>query len=268
MPQARIAILIPCYNEEPTITKVVRDFRAELPDADIYVFDNNSTDHTVDRAREAGAHIALERRQGKGFVVQAMFQQVDADVYVIVDGDDTYPPSEVHNLIAPVLEGKAEMVVGSRLMPSSESDFRLLNKAGNGFFLRLINSIFKVKLSDVLSGYRAFSREFVKTIPVFGGGFETEVELTVKALARGYRITRNSGPPHRATRRQLLEDSHRAGWLRDPQHDPQSRPRLQAADFFRRHGPGADGPRLHSGNRRHRRIHQDGPDRRAFPQQF
>ena len=118
-----------------------------------------------------------------------MFQQVDADVYVIVDGDDTYPASEVHKLIAPVLEGKAEMVVGSRLMPSSESDFRLLNKVGNGFFLTLINAIFKVKLSDVLSGYRAFSREFVKSIPVFGGGFETEVELTVKALARGYRIT-------------------------------------------------------------------------------
>ncbi|MGH9496563.1 MAG: glycosyltransferase family 2 protein, partial [Candidatus Sulfotelmatobacter sp.] len=138
MPQARIAILIPCYNEEPTIAKVVRDFRAELPQAEIYVFDNNSIDHTVDRAREAGAHVALERRQGKGFVVQAMFQQVDADVYVIVDGDDTYPASEVHPLIAPILEGKAEMVVGSRLMPSSESDFRLLNKAGNGFFLRII----------------------------------------------------------------------------------------------------------------------------------
>ena len=168
MPQ-KIAILIPCYNEELTIAKVVRDFHAELPQANIYVFDNNSTDHTVASAREAGAHVAYERRQGKGFVVQSMFAQIDADIYVLVDGDDTYPASEVHKLIEPIVQGKAEMVVGSRLMPSSESEFRLLNKLGNGFFLQVINSIFKVKLSDVLSGYRAFSREFVKSIPVFGG---------------------------------------------------------------------------------------------------
>lgn len=117
-----------------------------------------------------------------------MFSQVDADIYVMVDGDDTYPAEEVHKLIEPVVLGKAEMVVGSRLMPSSESEFRPLNKFGNGLFLQAINFIFKVKLTDVLSGYRAFSREFVKSIPIFGGGFETEVELTVKALARGYRI--------------------------------------------------------------------------------
>lgn len=188
MPRPKIAILIPCYNEELTIAKVVRDFRAELPDAGIYVFDNNSTDRTVDRAAEAGAQIAHERRQGKGFVVQSMFEQVEADVYVMVDGDDTYPASEVHKLLEPVLADNAEMVVGSRLMPSSGSDFRPLNKFGNGLFLQAINFVFKVKLSDVLSGYRAFSREFVKSIPIFGGGFETEVELTVKALARGYRI--------------------------------------------------------------------------------
>lgn len=185
----RIAILIPCYNEELTIATVVRDFRAELPDAEIYVFDNNSSDRTVECALAAGTHVALERRQGKGYVVQSMFAQVDADIYVMVDGDGTYPASEVHRLIEPILLGKAEMVVGSRLMPTSGSDFRPLNKLGNRFFLEVINFIFKVKLSDVLSGYRAFSREFVKTIPVFGGGFETEVELTVKALARGYRIT-------------------------------------------------------------------------------
>ncbi len=189
MPRPTIAILIPCYNEELTIAKVVRDFRAQLPDADIYVFDNNSTDRTAACAAEAGAHIAHERRQGKGFVVQSMFSQVEADIYVMVDGDDTYPAGEVHRLIEPILLGKAEMVVGSRLMPSSDSDFRPLNKFGNGLFLHAINFIFKVKLSDVLSGYRAFSREFVKSIPIFGGGFETEVELTVKALARGYRIS-------------------------------------------------------------------------------
>ena len=189
MPLPKIAVLIPCYNEELTIAKVVRDFRAQIPDADIYVFDNNSTDRTVECAQEAGAYIGHERRQGKGFVVQSMFSQVEADIYVMVDGDDTYPADEVHKLIEPVILGKAEMVVGSRLMPSSESEFRPLNKFGNGLFLQAINFIFKVKLTDVLSGYRAFSREFVKSIPIFGGGFETEVELTVKALARGYRIS-------------------------------------------------------------------------------
>ena len=189
MPRPKIAILIPCYNEELTIATVVRDFRAELPEAEIYVFDNNSTDRTVERALEAGAQVSHERRQGKGYVVQSMFAQVDADIYVMVDGDGTYPASEVHRLIEPIALDKAEMVVGSRLLPTSGSDFRPLNKLGNRFFLEVINFIFKVKLSDVLSGYRAFSREFVKTIPVFGGGFETEVELTVKALARGYRIT-------------------------------------------------------------------------------
>ena len=188
MPRPRIAILIPCYNEELTIARVVHEFRTELPEAEIYVFDNNSTDATVGEARQAGARIVYERRQGKGFVVQAMFYQVDADVYVIVDGDATYPAADVHKLLQPILHGEADMVVGSRLMQDSASEFRLLNKVGNGFFLKVINFIFKVKLSDVLSGYRAFNREFVKNIPVFGGGFETEVELTIKALARGYRI--------------------------------------------------------------------------------
>ena len=188
MPHPKIAILIPCYNEELTVGQVVRDFRTELPSAAIYVFDNNSTDRTVERAREAGARVAFERRQGKGFVVQSMFYQVEADVYVMVDGDGTYPVGEVHKLIQPIVLGEAEMVVGSRLMEASESEFRLLNRLGNGFFLEVINFIFKVRLSDVLSGYRAFNREFVKSIPVFGGGFETEVELTIKALARGYRI--------------------------------------------------------------------------------
>ena len=189
MPRPRIAILIPCYNEEGTIGKVVRNFRAEVPDADIYVYDNNSTDATVEQARAAGALIGYERRQGKGFVVQSMFSQVEADVYVMVDGDATYPPGDVHKLIQPILNGDADMVVGSRLMRTSESEFRLLNLVGNSFFLKVINFTFKVRLSDVLSGYRAFRREFVKNIPAFGGGFETEVELTIKALARGYRIT-------------------------------------------------------------------------------
>jgi len=184
----KIAILIPCYNEELTVAQVVRDFRQELPDADIYVFDNNSSDRTVEIARAAGARVAFEHRQGKGYVVQAMFRDVEADIYVMVDGDNTYPAAEVHKLIAPVLAGAADVVVGSRLTNQSQSEFRALNRLGNRFFLGTINLIFKVKLSDILSGYRAFNRKFVKNIPLFGGGFETETELTIKTLARGYRV--------------------------------------------------------------------------------
>jgi len=185
---AKIAILIPCYNEELTVGQVVREFQEQLPNSDIYVFDNNSSDHTVDVAIAAGAKVGFEPRQGKGYVVQTMFREVDADIYVMVDGDNTYPPSEVHKLIAPVAAGTADMAVGSRLTNRSDSEIRALNRLGNRFFRRIINLIFKVKLTDILSGYRVFNRKFVKTIPIFGGGFETEAELTIKALAHGYRI--------------------------------------------------------------------------------
>jgi glycosyltransferase involved in cell wall biosynthesis len=184
----RIAILIPCYNEEPTVSEVVEAFRAELPTARIYVYDNNSTDRTVERALGAGASVRSEARQGKGFVVQSMFRHVDADIYVMVDGDGTYPAESVHQLIAPVLEGQADMVVGSRLHSGIQSQFRPLNRWGNRLVLALLNSIFKVKLTDILSGYRAFDRNFVKGLPLFGGGFEIETELTIKAVARGFRI--------------------------------------------------------------------------------
>jgi glycosyltransferase involved in cell wall biosynthesis len=167
---------------------VVESFRAELPEAEIFVFDNNSTDGTVEQARAAGARIGMERRQGKGFVVQTMFQDVEADIFLMVDGDGTYPAAEAHKLLDPILLGEADMVVGSRLTRESSSDFARLNRLGNKFFLHTVNFIFKVKLSDVLSGYRAFNRDFVKNIPIFGGGFETEAELTIKALARGYRV--------------------------------------------------------------------------------
>jgi glycosyltransferase involved in cell wall biosynthesis len=183
-----IAVIIPCYNEELTISRVVAQFQSELPKAQIYVFDNNSTDGTVKEAREAGAQIAFERRQGKGYVVQRMFSDVNADVYVMVDGDGTYPSTEVHKLIAPILAGEADMVVGSRLTKESNSEFKALNHLGNWLFLKTINVIFGVRLSDILSGYRAFNREFVKNIPLLTGGFETETELTIKALGRGYRI--------------------------------------------------------------------------------
>jgi glycosyltransferase involved in cell wall biosynthesis len=183
----QIAILIPCYNEEPTVAEVVRAFRAELPEARIYVFDNNSNDRTVACALEAGAVVRREPRQGKGFVVQSMFREIDADIYVMVDGDATYPATEVHQLIAPVLAGEADMVVGSRLHPGLKSEFRQLNRWGNRLVLTVLNSIFKVKLTDILSGYRAFNRKFVKGLPLFGGGFEIETELTIKAVARGFR---------------------------------------------------------------------------------
>ena len=183
-----IAVLIPCYNEEQTIAQVVLAFRSQLPAARVYVFDNNSTDRTVEHAEETGAIVLREPRQGKGFVVQSMFRRVDADVYVMVDGDATYPPKSVHELIAPIMNGDADMVVGSRLHPETRSDFRQLNRWGNRFVLKVLNSLFGVRLTDILSGYRAFNRKFVKSLPVFGGGFEIETELTIKAVARGFRI--------------------------------------------------------------------------------
>ena len=185
---ARIAILIPCHNEQQTVSEVVGAFRAQLPAADIYVFDNNSNDGTVEAALNAGATVLYEPRQGKGFVVQSMFRRVNADIYVMVDGDGTYPPDQVDRLIAPIVKGEADMVVGSRLHAGSRSEFRELNRWGNRLVLGVLNSMFRVQLTDILSGYRAFNRKFVKTIPVFGGGFEIETELTIKAVARGFRI--------------------------------------------------------------------------------
>lgn len=187
-PLPLIAVLIPCYNEVLTIAGVVRQFRAQLPDAAIYVFDNNSSDRTADEARRAGAIVRRERRQGKGHVVQSMFHEVDADVYIMVDGDGTYPAAAVHELIAPILNREADMVVGSRLDHRAQSEFRPLNRLGNKLFEVALNCLFRVRLTDILSGYRAFSRRFAKDIPLFAGGFEIETELTIKALQRGYHI--------------------------------------------------------------------------------
>jgi glycosyltransferase involved in cell wall biosynthesis len=184
----KIAVLIPCYNEELTVGNVVNSFRSELPAAQIYVFDNNSTDRTVELARAAGATVVHESRQGKGFVVQAMFRRVDADVYVMVDGDGTYPAKEVRSLIDPIISGQADMVVGSRLHSGTASEFRSMNRWANRLVLALLNSMFRTRLTDILSGFRAFNRRFVKTLPLFGGGFEIETELTIKAVARGFRI--------------------------------------------------------------------------------
>src|SRR5207253_2910902 len=138
--------------------------------------------------RAAGAFVVREGRQGKGYVVQSMFYRVDADVYVMVDGDATYDPKAIHALLSPVFEGEADMVVGSRLHGESASEFKALNRLGNRIFLSVLNGIFHVRLTDILSGYRAFTRDFVKNVPLFAGGFQIEVELTIKALERGYRI--------------------------------------------------------------------------------
>jgi glycosyltransferase involved in cell wall biosynthesis len=183
-----VAVLIPCHNEETTIGDVVRQFRAELPDAAIYVFDNNSSDRTLQEARDSGAISIEEKRQGKGYVVQSMFRKVAADIYVMVDGDGTYPADAVERLMAPVIRGEADMVIGSRLHGASSSQFRFLNRLGNRLFRSLLNSIFGMNLTDLLSGYRVFNRRLVRGLPLFGGGFETEAEMTIKAIERGYSI--------------------------------------------------------------------------------
>lgn len=183
-----IAILIPALNEELTIAGVIHAFRDACPEARIIVFDNASTDCTARRARAAGAEVRVEPRRGKGNVVQSMFRAVDADVYVMVDGDATYPATRVHDLIRPIVNGSADMVIGSRLHRGSASDFRTLNRIGNVFYATLLRRLFGVRITDLLSGYRAFSRRLVTTLPLLGGGFETEAEMTIKAVHRGFRV--------------------------------------------------------------------------------
>jgi len=184
-----VAVLIPCYNEERTIGGVIQQFRTALPESEICVFDNNSSDGTAEAARRAGAQVFLERRRGKGYVVQSMFRKIQAEIYVIVDGDGTYPAPAVTRLMEPVMRQEADMVIGSRLATAANSQFRWLNRAGNRFFLVLLHFIFGVRLTDLLSGYRCFSRRLVRGLPLFGGGFETEAEMTIKALQRGFTIT-------------------------------------------------------------------------------
>jgi glycosyltransferase involved in cell wall biosynthesis len=183
-----IAVLIPCYNEELTVADVVRQFRVHLPSADVYVFDNNSSDKTVAEAERAGALVFHEARQGKGYVVQSMFRKVEADIYIIVDGDGTYPAEVVETLIEPIRRGQADMVIGSRLHQMATSEFRLMNRVGNRLFRLLLNSFFGVRLTDLLSGYRVFSKRLVRALPLLGGGFQTEAEMTIKALNRGFSV--------------------------------------------------------------------------------
>lgn len=186
----KIAILIPCFNEELTIGKVIDDYRKALPKADIYVFDNNSTDDTVAVSNKHDAIVKKEFRQGKGSVVRAMFKQVDADIYVMVDGDDTYPVDCIDQLLQPVIEGYADMVVGDRHSAGfyQAENKRNLHGFGNNLVKTLINFLFRSDLKDIMSGLRVFNKEFVKLISINSDGFEVETEMTLHALDKKYRI--------------------------------------------------------------------------------
>ena len=186
----KIAILIPCYNEELTIEKVIKDFRKELPDADIYVYDNNSKDKTSEIAVANGAIVKHEYRQGKGNVVRTMFRDIDADIYVMVDGDDTYPAEFVHKLIEPIKTGEADMTIGDRLSNGTyqEENKRHFHEFGNNLVKKSINVLFRTKLKDIMTGYRAFNKMFVKNMPVMTPKFEIETEMSLYALDKKYII--------------------------------------------------------------------------------
>ncbi len=184
-----IAVLIPCYNESKTIEKVVKDFKAALPEAVIYVYDNNSKDGTDEIARKAGAVVRYEYQQGKGNVIRRMFREIDAKCYVMTDGDDTYPADEARKLCDAVLERGADMVVGDRLSSSYfEENKRPFHNFGNSLVRGAINSMFRSNIRDIMTGYRAFSYQFVKSFPVLSKGFEIETEMSIHAIDKNMRV--------------------------------------------------------------------------------
>lgn len=185
----KTAVLIPCYNEAKTIGRVVADFKEKMPHADIYVYDNNSTDNTAELAEQAGAIVRYEHKQGKGNVVRTMFREVDADCYVMVDGDDTYPADFGPRLEQLVLSGKADMAVGDRLSSTYFTENkRPFHNFSNVLVRRMINFLFRAKLNDIMTGARAFSKDFVKSFPVISKGFEIETEMTIFALDNNFAI--------------------------------------------------------------------------------
>ena len=188
--KSSVAVIIPCYNEAPTIAKVVDDFKRVLPDASIYVYDNNSTDGTGDIAREHGAQVRVERRQGKGNVVRQMMRDIDADYYIMVDGDDTYPAEAAPELLAPLMNDEADMVVGDRLSNGTygEENDRAFHGFGNNLVRFLIKAIYGFEFSDVMTGYRAYNEVFAKSMPVLSPGFEIETELSIHAVDKRWRI--------------------------------------------------------------------------------
>ncbi len=183
----KIAVLIPCYNEAKTVEKVVTDYKKALPEADIYVYDNNSSDGTDKIARKAGAIVKYEYRQGKGNVIRSMFKDIEADCYLMIDGDDTYPAENAREMCDLILEGKADMVIGDRLSSTYFTENkRPFHNLGNRLVRGLINKLFKSNVRDIMTGYRAFSYEFVKTFPVLSKGFEIETEMTIHALDKNF----------------------------------------------------------------------------------
>ena len=187
MKNKKIAVLIPCYNESKTIEKVVKDYKKELPNADIYVYDNNSSDGTDEIAKNAGAIVKYEYKQGKGNVIRSMFKDIDADCYLMIDGDDTYSAGNAKEMCKYILDGKADMVIGDRLSSTYFTENkRPFHNFGNKLVRWLINTLFKSNVKDIMTGYRAFNYEFVKTFPVLSKGFEIETEMTIHALDKNF----------------------------------------------------------------------------------
>lgn len=186
----KIAVLIPCYNEEMTIGKVIQDFQNELPHATIYVYDNNSDDKTFEIATAFGVVVRKEHKQGKGNVVRSMFRDIDADIYILIDGDDTYPVEEIHKLIQPIKDGQADMVIGDRLSNGTytSENKRSFHNLGNNLVRNLINGLFQGKVQDIMTGYRVFNRVFVKNIPIMSKGFQIETEMSVFSLVNRMNI--------------------------------------------------------------------------------
>ncbi len=185
----KIAVLLPCYNESKTIAKVVGDFRRVLPEATIYVYDNNSTDGTAEIAEKAGAVVRHEYQQGKGNVIRRMFREIDAECYIMADGDDTYPPDEADKMVDMVLNRQADMVVGDRLSSTYFTENkRPFHNFGNSLVRKSINLLFKNDIKDIMTGYRAFSYEFVKTFPVLSKGFEIETEMSIHAIDKNMAV--------------------------------------------------------------------------------
>lgn len=185
----KIAVLIPCYNESQTIAKVIADYREALPEAVIYVYDNNSSDHTDEIAAAAGAVVRYEYRQGKGNVIRSMFRDIDADCYLMIDGDDTYPAENARTMVDHILEGRADMVIGDRLSSTYFTENkRPFHNTGNRVVRGLINIIFNNNITDIMTGYRAFTYEFVKSFPILSKGFEIETEMSIHALDKNFKL--------------------------------------------------------------------------------
>lgn len=187
--EGKIAVLIPCYNESKTIEKVVKDYKAALPEADIYVYDNNSKDGTDEIARNAGAIVRYETKQGKGNVIRTMFRDIDADCYLMIDGDDTYPAENARKMCEYVLNDNVDMVIGDRLSSTYfQENKRPFHNLGNKMVRGLINKIFKNNINDIMTGYRAFSYKFAKTFPILSKGFEIETEMSIHAVDKNFTL--------------------------------------------------------------------------------